>query len=1099
MAEIHESGSGSGEVVDYDDRTGHGHIRHDRPRPKKTRIYFDRRSLQHAGTQLRVGMRVLFKVDYAKAPPIARDLRLEPSMTEELAKLPGVVTGRVVDINEEKRYGFIQVSPIVRAWFPFTAITAPNHLASEGDRVSCNITQARGGRLQAKFVQILEPFEPATDSGQNTPRQFDVPDETFVDQAATGKIVHFDNAGLGFIDADDGNTLLFGLPEVVDERLRETLGDPSRPVALPVVFSKVSSPGRKYDRAVNVRSQQTPQEWVRQAEEMKAANRLREALLRVDFALRLDPHNRIGLFLKKEVIKQLVTTEGFPKGEGPYALAKRAETVEKDVAKAELWYRVAIRENDSRGSAIKDLSWLLYRQRKTDEAVELLKHDRLTAIEQESFDNKLTMLREHSDQFEQVISILPSLVNQVLPRTKPRILKRLAFAYLHLQQFSEAIKTLGEALQTNPADTGAQRLLRKAQVAQAGRTSGQAEKVLESLENEEEFASPLSPLAESIVRTILERGLVKGIDASQIASGNLSKFHAMAVVQIAQKFGTDKPQDCAEYYLSAAAIIKRCGADDYNRRFQDYLRQGFASMGAAILLAQANPEVARTFYAEAISLTRKNSAVVCTFDKKAMRPNVEDELAWHPFIWFVRSFGTAELQKSLSKSVHPSEILEAVSQDLAHQTGDVTGLWIGLFRLAGRNAIGFRMFWLAVKDSDSLRNLLSKFLVAQGCDMSVDLQHSFDQYRNLVAIEQNCIESQFAAFCQGSLTALVIESLIQNLGQLENADFSELERQRLGIVRQTASDSLAFCQTDDFDVARNHYFRVQAIAEKFITDVEAYPTAISFESFLPLVKHLQSLVEESYAERTRPSLTQIKVELAPHDYVLSADNAIPHQVQISNRAGDRREHKLEQDNSPTESEIGNGPGKKLPEKPQKEPGTTKLAGPFQLDWYEKELKGTNGSTVRIPSKYLYVLEAMLEIVSKRPMVVKRKLGYEVVGKLYLKGVFQDNPQWKKGEVARVKKATKADREEVYMKERAQQFKRSFAVWLRKWNIPIKEVVVCDRGAGIYRLGEMWHERPVMNHSEATMHRATPETLDSFAGPATETTDDPEGDNSDMED
>jgi hypothetical protein len=142
---------------------------------------------------------------------------------------------------------------------------------------------------------------------------------------------------------------------------------------------------------------------------------------------------------------------------------------------------------------------------------------------------------------------------------------------------------------------------------------------------------------------------------------------------------------------------------------------------------------------------------------------------------------------------------------------------------------------------------------------------------------------------------------------------------------------------------------------------------------------------------------------------------------------------------------------------------------------------------------------MLEIVSKRPMVVKRKLGYEVVGKLYLKGVFQDNPQLKKGEVARVKKATKADREEVYMKERAQQFKRSFAVWLRKWNIPIKEVVVCDRGAGIYRLGEMWHERPVMNHSEATMHRATPETLDSFAGPATETTDDPEGDNSDMED
>jgi len=1064
MGNFHAPRFGNGEVVVYDDRTGQGYICADRSRAEVAQVYFDRQSLRDSKTQLRVGARVLFKTDRRGDCPKAVDLCLEPSITDELAKLPDVVTGKVVHTNEEKSYGFIQVSPRVRAWFPFSTLAHPNLTPLEGDRVSCNIRQTPDGRLQAHNVLILDPVEQSPDSGHDgeatgtlraerdparrdagfepkpgearsgyeylhraqravqegddlRAQQFyeegvrEAPTQQLIlsyaawlrrrgqpseamrifehgitkippsanvfahagslalalkdfgkavmllesalqftqgnkqvltelgkafflmgspedlqkslgyyeraieayggldefkrnayprgpleghynnyltlcerlntepaserNRTLTGRIVSFGNAGFGFIDADKGSTLFFDLDDIADENLGQLLRQPDRPIGLSVVFNEVPAPGRKYDCATNVRPQQSSEDWLRQAREMQAASRPRDALPLVELALRLDSQNPAAQSLKEEIVKQLSTIDVLPKGTGPYALAKRAETLEKDIVKAERFYRLAIERYDKRESAVKDLAWLLSRQHKTEEAVKLLKANRNFAQNKDALDSTLATIYEHSDQFEQVIGILSPLVQRAERRTKPQVLKRLAYAYLQLQQFSQAIEALQEALQISSADAGAQRLLLAAQQAQAGRTSGQAEEVLESLGSEEDFASPLSPMAESMVSRILKEGFFKGLDASKIESGKLTENDAFAVAEVAKKFGTDKPQDRAEYYLSAAAILKRAGADDYGRRFREFLQRSFASMGDAVLLARKNPEVARTFYAESMGLS------------------VGEGLPWYAFIWFVRSFGSAELQKGLSEDIRSSAILQAVSQDLIRRSCDVTGLWSGLFRLAGRNAVGFRMFWLAVEDSGPLRNSLSAFLVAQGCDISAGLQQSFEQFRNRVAAEQSRIESRFAAFRRGSLTVPAIEGLIHNLGQLENAGFSELERQRLGVVRQTASDALAFCQTDDFDEAQNHYYVVQARAEKFATDVEANPTATSFESFVPLVRHLRSLVEDSYADRARTSVPELTLELVSEEYVPVHGNEITLQVRVSNRAGSSRASNLD--------------------------------------------------------------------------------------------------------------------------------------------------------------------------------------------------------------
>lgn len=61
-----------------------------------------------------------------------------------------------------------------------------------------------------------------------------------------------------------------------------------------------------------------------------------------------------------------------PKGNLPYARAKRAEYLERNLQKAEYYYRLAIESTDRAESAVKDLASLLHQQGRTAEAVNVL-------------------------------------------------------------------------------------------------------------------------------------------------------------------------------------------------------------------------------------------------------------------------------------------------------------------------------------------------------------------------------------------------------------------------------------------------------------------------------------------------------------------------------------------------------------------------------------------------------------------------------------------------------------------------------------------------------------------------------------------------------
>ena len=187
------------------------------------------------------------------------------------------------------------------------------------------------------------------------------------DHVQLGRIVSFGNQRFGFIDAQEGETLFFGIDDVQEGWLHRALLDGSWKTAGEVEFDVLPSHGHKYRRAVNVVRLQDNESLLQRARTLLHVSQHSQAMALVRRVLSIDPTDETAHQLEKEVkedIKKQLRDRGtgLPKGEGPYARAKRAQLVDQDLEAAEELFNQAIRQRDKPDSAIKDLASVLQQQ-----------------------------------------------------------------------------------------------------------------------------------------------------------------------------------------------------------------------------------------------------------------------------------------------------------------------------------------------------------------------------------------------------------------------------------------------------------------------------------------------------------------------------------------------------------------------------------------------------------------------------------------------------------------------------------------------------------------------------------------------------------------
>ena len=108
----------------------------------------------------------------------------------------------------------------------------------------------------------------------------------------------------------------------------------------------------------------------------------------------LSLHNRILPLDPPDSLKDFDSKLPLPKGNSPYALAKRAEYIQKDLELAKFYYRLAIKQGDRGESAIKDIASILHQEGLTLKACEFLSEHQRYFKDHKKFENLLTSLQK---------------------------------------------------------------------------------------------------------------------------------------------------------------------------------------------------------------------------------------------------------------------------------------------------------------------------------------------------------------------------------------------------------------------------------------------------------------------------------------------------------------------------------------------------------------------------------------------------------------------------------------------------------------------------------------------------------------------------------
>ena len=694
-----------------------------------------------------------------------------------------------------------------------------------------------------------------------------------------GRIASFGNQRFGFIDTDEGETYFFRIDDVVDEELEHTLLDGNWRMFGEVEFEILPSHGHKYNRAIKVIPLQDSKALLQKARNLLQLRQHSQAIALVRRVLNTNPTDEIArqleAELKEDLRKQLHSHgAGLPKGQGPYARAKRAQFIDQDLDAAEELLKLAIHKNNKKDSAIKDLASLLKQRGRAEDAIALLETNSRRFRGISPYDNMLASLYQHSDRHDDAIRVLLRL-SATRPPKKSTLLKQIAFSYLRLTRYDEAERALKEHLVNNPEDRIAKRWLVGLEDARSAGSDTEAEELIRDLGGLAEEGVELSSLA----RAAIKHCTYEGVDPARIQAGTAGLRDVARVEELAKALGTKRPRDRAAYYLSAAALLERGPGDDDPGRIYDYLRRYFASMADAAWIEKKPAEVVRSYYIESLALVFEDNL---------------DE-AWRSLIRYLATFSPDSLKdvegdfprRPRRHHIPRQEYVDFLQKTLKIIGPKIQTDWVeGLIDVGSQSSFARDSLGMAMLTNPSLHMMFAHLL-----DTANYEDGEFQQNWQSLCREQARIYRQRLFVCRTltkyQATVSSMESLDEQLRNAsEEANISEVDRRRLNALRNIVDSSQKFCgASDDFEEKERNYWLVTTQANRFREEVLDAPTQYSHEGLLPVAEHLKSLIEEEYAQMARTSGAELSLRLLVNEYLRGQEGELRLQIEVSNKRG----------------------------------------------------------------------------------------------------------------------------------------------------------------------------------------------------------------------
>ena len=720
------------------------------------------------------------------------------------------------------------------------------------------------------------------------------------EQPPRGHIYSYKSSrGYGFIRDPKGITYFFHVSAIIDPVLREKMTRFTS-VEIPVDFQATQGP--KGLMATQISRHRTINNWYELAESAADAGDYGIAISHIKRVLLINK-NYLNAQKNYEKWRGYARMGVVPKGSNSFARAKRAQLLDKDLDKAEEFFRRAIVQNDNLESAVNDLAWLLSQRERFEDAVKVIEQNRSRIRNQQSLENLLTNIYKKAGMHDKAIELLQKQLGQTKTLEKQNLIRwQIASSYLNLEKFVEAEKLLKKILKYQPDRISAKRNLalclskqerydeaeelldqilavsldqQSAELLDAIEQAKQTGKreLLDEIEIEAErtdYSSELSKFAQFF----LERCVFVGVEPNRIKEGKYTgseanfRYDIRRLEESARSAGTRRPRERSDYCLSVASIYRDRDESDQTFFFR-FLCRSFASRGDAAVSQRMHLDTVREWYYEALraydGIIDRNydeqdavnalSRFLFSYlgrDKIPTLPHRRDENA--PILEQQVEFITNTVKTVISEHSQKDEVFDAIGYLLRSRYAT--------------NRISNCLYNNPVLRTAALEYLQNKGINIPNSTVSLDdFVFLWSELRNQDFYKALTISTGLRFLNNFDFTTSWLEDSIQQAENIRLNLFFQLDQQRVRELQGILETALELVNQVTFEERERLSIQLLNLCQARLGEIEKSPTKLSVEDIYPIIKVIQKKMEAYKEELYVTSIPQLTLELPVESYV----------------------------------------------------------------------------------------------------------------------------------------------------------------------------------------------------------------------------------------
>ena len=705
--------------------------------------------------------------------------------------------------------------------------------------------------------------------------------------------------GYGFLRDCEGTEYFFHLSAIIDPVLREEVTDfTGKPI--PIAFQ--GTQGSKGLMATQISGHKTIHDWYNLAESAADTGDYAKAIAHIKEVLSIDK-TYLDAQAAYDTWREYARASGVPKGSNPFARAKRAQLLEKDLDKASELFRQAIAEGDNLESAVNDLAWLLTQLNQFEEAVTVIEQNRFRISNRQGLENVLTNIYKKFGVHDKAIELLQKQLSLARTSEKKDMIRwQIASSYLKLNDYAKAEDLFRMILKQQPDNVSVKRniafclskqeryqeaeeLLNQILIVSSDQKTAElfeavsqakqtGEKDLfDGIVIEAELSDYSSGQVSSFTQFFLDRCDFQGVPAERIQTETFYPEDITFLEGQATKSRTTRPSDRASYYLSAAKIISILEDEDRNR-FYRFLCRSFASKGDDAVINNGNLDAAREWYAEALSV----------YDGDRV-PRKDEQDAVNALVRFLHS----RLGRShIPMPPRTPSINDTIDEVI--EFAESKRLFDDITYLVFRSKYAANRLLTRLYDQQNLRDMALLYLKTENIHIpNFDLSKQkfislWNQLRDRRAEEVRKINRDLRLLSKCQLTTAWLETAVRQTQSIVPRLRLPLDQDRIRQLQESLERAIEMCKQVRFEAQKQLWDQIDSSCRDLLTDIVNRPTRISAEVLYPVIENIQTKVDEYLEELYVTSKPDLTLSMPVEDYS-GHDSNIEVEIAVENKLG----------------------------------------------------------------------------------------------------------------------------------------------------------------------------------------------------------------------